>query len=126
MPDDQPQVSKIALRLPPIWKNNIKLWFIQVESNFTLSDITNDATKYSCIIANVDPETLSAVSDILLDPPTTDKYNTLKERLIQEFSDSEARQVQKLLSELQLGDDKPSHLLRKMRELAGTVPNNDF
>jgi len=31
-----------------------------------------------------------------------------------------------LLSELQLGDDKPSQLLRKMRELDGKSLSNDF
>ncbi|GFQ93670.1 uncharacterized protein TNCT_139151 [Trichonephila clavata] len=75
----------------------------------------------------IDPETLSSVSDILFKPPATDKYNELKVRLIAEFSDSANKQIRKLLSELQLGDDKPSHLLRKMRVLAsGTSLNDDF
>ena len=119
-------VSRIAVKLPPLWKNNIKLWFVQAESNFELSGITADQTKYNNIIAAIDPETLSAVSDILLNPPASDKYDTLKNRLIAEFSDSENRQIRKLLSELHLGDDKPSHFLRKMRELAGTSLNDDF
>lgn len=119
-------VARVALKLPPFWKNNIKLWFIQAESNFELSGITNENTKYNNIVAAVDPETLTNVSDILLNPPANDRYNILKERLIQEFSDSKNRQIRKLLSELQLGDDKPSHLLRKMRELAGQSLNDDF
>ncbi|GFQ77748.1 transposon Ty3-I Gag-Pol polyprotein, partial [Trichonephila clavata] len=74
-----------------------------------------------------DQETLSSVSDILFKPPATNKYNELKERLIAEFSDSANKQIRKLLSELQLGDDKPSHLLRKMRVLAsGASLNDDF
>lgn len=120
------QIARIAVKLPPLWKNNIKLWFVQAESNFELSAITNDLTKYNNVIAAIDPETLSAVSDILFNPPASNKYNTLKERLISEFSDSENKQIRKLLSELQLGDDKPSHLLRKMRTLAGTSLNDDF
>lgn len=120
------QIARIAVKLPPIWRNNIKLWFVQAESNFDLSGITNDQTKYNNIIAAIDPETLSAVSDILFNPPTANKYNTLKERLIAEFTDSESKQIRKLLSELQLGDDKPSHLLRKMQTLAGTSLNEDF
>lgn len=121
-----PQIAKLGVKLPPLWKNNIKMWFIQAECNFQLSGITADLTKYNNIVAAIDSETLSAVSDILLNPPNEDKYSTLKQRLIQEFSDSENLQIRKLLSELQLGDDKPSHLLRKMRELAGTALSDDF
>ena len=79
-------------------------------SNFQLSEITNDITKYYNIVTAIDPETLTAVSNILLNPPEQNKYNTLKSRTIQEFSDSEYQQIFKLLSELELGDDKPSHL----------------
>ncbi|GFQ66625.1 gag-pol polyprotein [Trichonephila clavata] len=48
------------------------------------------------------PETLSSVSDILFDPPSTNKYNAFEERLIAEFSDSENKQIRKILSEFQL------------------------
>lgn len=120
------QVSHIAVKIPPLWKANIKLWFIQVESNFSLAKITNDVTKYNHLISSIDPETLSSVSDILFSPPATDKYETLKSRLIAEFSASENEQIRRLISELHLGDDKPSHLLRKMRELGGSSVNDDF
>lgn len=120
------QIAHVAVKIPPLWKNNIKLWFVQVESNFDLAKITNDVTKYNHLISSVDPQTLSAVSDILFAPPATDKYETLKKRLIAEFSDSENEQLRRLISELHLGDDKPSHLLRKMRELGGKSVNDDF
>ncbi|GFT21973.1 retrovirus-related Pol polyprotein from transposon 297-like Protein [Nephila pilipes] len=79
----QQHVSRVAAKLPPLWKQNVKLWFLQAEANFELSGITNDVN-------------------------------------------SENLQIRKVLSELQLGDDKPSHLLRKMKELAGTAINDDF
>lgn len=120
------QVSHVAVKIPPLWKTNIKLWFVQVESNFALAKITSDLTKYNHLIASIDPETLSSVSDILLSPPATDKYEALKGRLIAEFSASETEQIRRLISGLHLGDDKPSHLLRKMRELGGTGVNDDF
>lgn len=120
------QIAKVSLKLPVLWKQNIKLWFLQVESNFQISGITNDSTKYNTLVASIDSETMSAVSDILFNPPATDKYIELKTRMIAEFSDSENRQMRKLLSELQLGDFKPSQLLRQMRELAGTQLNDDF
>lgn len=120
------QVSHLSVKIPPLWKSNIKLWFVQVESNFALAKITNDLTKYNHLIASIDPETLSTVSDILFTPPATDKYETLKTRLIAEFSASETEQIRRLISGLHLGDEKPTHLLRKMRELGGKGITDDF
>ncbi|GFY46060.1 uncharacterized protein TNIN_18071 [Trichonephila inaurata madagascariensis] len=121
------QIAHIAVKLPPIWINIIKLWLLQMESKFALSAITNDQTKYNNIISTIDRETLFSVLDILFEPPTTNKYNALKEKLITGFSDLENKQIRKHLSELQLGDDKPSHLLRKMPVFAsGTSLNDDF
>ncbi|GFV22557.1 uncharacterized protein TNCV_2077491 [Trichonephila clavipes] len=89
----------------------------QCDHAFTFSGISSDDTKYSALVANLDAETLSYVSDIVLSPPKSDKYQTLSQRLITQFSDSETQTIKKLLTDLQLGDEKPSHLLRKMKEL---------
>jgi len=104
------QVARVGVKIPPIWKNNIKLWFIQVESNFSLAGITQDSTKYNTLVAALDAECLTSVSDILFTPPENDKYEALKTRLTNDFSDSETKRAQKLLSALQLGDQKPSML----------------
>ncbi|KAF8793547.1 hypothetical protein HNY73_005012 [Argiope bruennichi] len=121
------QVTHLSVKIPPLWRNNIKLWFIQVERNFAIAKISNDLTKYNHLIATIDPETLSAVADILLAYPDTNKYDALKARLIAEFSASENEQIRRLLPELHLGADKPSQLLRKMRELGGgTCIKDDF
>ncbi|GFY61406.1 retrovirus-related Pol polyprotein from transposon opus [Trichonephila inaurata madagascariensis] len=73
----------------------------------------------------LDPETLSHVTDIILFPPAENEYVTLSDRLIREFADSEHQKIKILLTELQLGDEKPSHLLRKMKELSGYLVNKD-
>lgn len=122
----EPEISHIGVKIPPLWKNNINLWFIQVESSFTLSKITSDTTKYHTIISSIDAEALTTVSDIVLNPPADNKYLALKQRLIAEYSDSETKQIKKLLSELQLGDLRPSHLLRQMKQLAATKISDDF
>ncbi|GFX14912.1 retrovirus-related Pol polyprotein from transposon 17.6 [Trichonephila clavipes] len=91
-----------------------------------LSGISSDDTKYSALVANLDAETLSYVSNIVLSPPNSDKYHTLSQRLITQFSDSETQKIKKLLTDLQLGDEKPSHLLRKMKELSNGQLQDDF
>lgn len=130
MPDDvsQPelQVHKVGLKLPPFWDKHPILWFANIEAQFVVSGITQDATKYYCVISALNSDILSYVSDIVLAPPQTDKYETLKARLVSDFSDSQQRQIKAVLSELVLGDDKPSHLLRKMKQLAGKTLGEDF
>ncbi|GFS48150.1 uncharacterized protein TNCV_2295731 [Trichonephila clavipes] len=105
---------------------NVRLWIAQCDHAFTFSGISSDDTKYSALVANLDAETLSYVSDIVLSPPNSDKYHTLSQRLITQFSDSETQKIKKLLTDLQLGDEKPSHLLRKMKELSNGQLQDDF
>ncbi|GFY32870.1 transposon Tf2-6 polyprotein [Trichonephila clavipes] len=126
MTSETVEVARIALRLPPFWKSNVRLWIAQCNHAFTFSGISSDDTKYSALVANLDAETLSYVSDIVLSPPNNDKYHTLSQRLITQFSDSETQKIKKLLTDLQLGDEKPSHLLRKMKELSNGQLQDDF
>ncbi|GFU71191.1 uncharacterized protein TNCV_2699061, partial [Trichonephila clavipes] len=120
------EVARIALWLPPFWKSNVRLWIAQCDHAFTFSGISSDDTKYSALVANLDAETLSYVSDIVLSLPNSDKYHTLSQRLITQFSDSDTQKIKKLLTDLQLGDEKPSHLLRKMKELSNGQLQDDF
>ncbi|GFW47275.1 transposon Tf2-9 polyprotein [Trichonephila clavipes] len=126
MTSETVEVARIALRLPPFWKSNVCLWIAQCDHAFTFSGISSDDTKYSALVANLDAKTLSYVSDIVLSPPNSDKYHTLSQRLITQFSDSETQKIKKLLTDLQLGDEKPSHLLRKMKELSNGQLQDDF
>lgn len=120
------EVNRIALRVPPFWKQNIQLWFSQVEAAFQLSGITNDDTKYASLVSSIDSESLNYVSDLIYTPPQQDKYDTLKRRLLSEFAESDGKRLKKLLNELQLGDSKPSTLLRQMRDLAAGQLNDEF
>lgn len=99
---------------------------MQVEAVFVLSGITADETKYASLVASIDADMLTHVRDIIFQPPSDRKYETLKECLIHEFAESENRRVKKLLSELQLGDNKSSFLLRQMRELTGGKLTDEF
>lgn len=124
--DEDPQISRVSVKIPPLWRGNIAIWFVQVEANFEVAQVTSDVTKYNTVLASIDTETLSAVSDLILNPPADNKYVALKERLINEFSDSESQKIRKLLSELTLGDKRPSALLREMKELAKSSVTDEF
>ena len=64
-------------------------------------------------------------TDILANPPAEHKYETIKNKIIAEFTDSQERQIRKLINELELGDKKPSQLLRQMKTLAARQITDD-
>ncbi|GBM80633.1 hypothetical protein AVEN_140558-1 [Araneus ventricosus] len=111
------EVSRMAVKVPPFWRENPAIWFSQLESQFITSGIVQNSTKYHTVVASVETEILSQVSDIITSPPNNDMYKTLKERLINIFSDSEECRLKKLLQDVELGDKRPSMLSRQ--DLAG-------
>lgn len=98
---------------------DIGIWFAQIEAQFALAGITNDTTKYYHVISAVDTDILTQVSDIIQTPPDVNKYAAVKSRLVSIFTDSEEKKLRKLLSEVELGDRKPSCLLNEMQRLGG-------
>lgn len=114
-----PHVAHVSVKLPPFWKTSPALWFLRLESQFALANITSDLTKFNNVISCLDSDVLNSVSDILMKPPTTGKYDALKQRLISIHSESETSKIRTLLQGLELGDQRPSQLLTRMRALAG-------
>lgn len=117
---------RVALKLPPFWNAQPELWFDQVEAHFHINNIKSDVTKYYTVIASIESSILSQVSDIIRKPPTENKYKALKDRIMEQFADSETKKTKILLSEIELGDRKPSQLLLEMRELAGNRIGDEF
>lgn len=113
-----PQVINYNFRLPTFWKTKPDLWFAQIESTFRKKNVNQDRAKYDAVVEALDEAAISEVSDIITQPPRENLYNNLKENLIKRHTDSADRQLHKLLSEIELGDKKPSQLLRHMKDLA--------
>lgn len=109
-------IRAVQIKLPPFWKANPQLWFMQIECQFLTNSIRADASKYNHLVGKLDTDILDKVSDIVLSPLATGKYTTLKNRLIKEFSDSERKKLRCLFSEDSCTSSKPSDLLRKMKD----------
>ncbi|CAB0013452.1 unnamed protein product [Nesidiocoris tenuis] len=116
--DEEHEVGRKYVKLPPFWRNRPDLWFAQVEANFDLAGITKDIIRYNNVIGQLDQDVMEHVSDIISKPPAFDLYPNLKARIIDIFAESEERKLRKLLVEAELGDQRPSQLLRKMKDLA--------
>lgn len=68
----------------------------------------------------MDPTIISFVTDLITDPPEQNKYEAIKRRIINAFGEFKEAKLRKLLRGQELGEDKPSHLLQRLRNLAGS------
>ncbi|CAH4000806.1 unnamed protein product [Pieris brassicae] len=123
---DAPVINSVSVKVPPFWPDEPVLWFAQIESQFTLANITADTTKYNYVVSNLDYKYVSEIKDIIKNPPTTDKYISLKTELISRLSSSQEQRVRQLLTHEDIGDRKPSQFLRHLQNLAGPEIPDDF
>ena len=106
----------VQSRLLPFWREIPRAWFIQFEAVVDPLK-TSDDQKFRYVLQQLQNIDLQHITDILYNPPATDKYNAVKNRLLTVYDKSDVKNFQKLITGLELGDQKPTQLLRKMREL---------
>lgn len=123
-PSQPPQPSQVSVvgqcRLPPFWRASPDLWFLQVESQFQVHRITSDSAQYHLVVSTLDHDTIGEVSDVIRSPPENERYKYIKTTILARLTDSPDAQLHKLLTSVELGDRRPSQLLRHMRSLAGS------
>ncbi|KAJ0179006.1 hypothetical protein K1T71_000787 [Dendrolimus kikuchii] len=107
----------VSSRIPDFWTDQPRLWFAQFDA-IVANQKLSEGNKYNLVVTKLNKESIQQVTDLLLQPPQEKPYASLKERLLTVYEESEIRKVQKLLSEIDLGNQKPSQLLRKMKDLA--------
>lgn len=116
--EDQPEVTKVTIKIPPFWADKPELWFYQIEAQFSLVGIVREDTKFNYLVSQLEAKYMENIWDIIKGSDNN-KYSLAKERLLQLFRESDNQQIRRLLTGLELGDLKPSQLLRKMQALAG-------
>ncbi|KAK5640931.1 hypothetical protein RI129_009478 [Pyrocoelia pectoralis] len=113
--------QRITFALPPFWPEQPAAWFAQIEGQFVLNGVTEDAKKYYLVTGSLDFRYVSEVLDIIVSPPAENKYEKIKKELIERLSTSQEKKTRQLLEFEELGDRKPSQFLRHLRGLAGNA-----
>lgn len=124
--NDEAQISKVQIKVPPFWHESPEIWFAQVEAQFKLTGTTTDISKFNTVVGAVESKILTQVANAVLTPPANGKYENIKAQILDRYADTEHKKMSKLLSDMTLGDKKPSHLLNEMRRLGGANVTEEF
>lgn len=112
-----PSTNAVSVQLPSFWSEDPELWFLRVEAQFSLRNVTNDDTKFHYVVSALDNTASVEIKNVLLHPPAKDKYDALKSALLAAFAKTQAQKDAELLTISGLGDRRPSALLRHILSL---------
>jgi len=77
------ETNAASLKLPAFWYDDPEIWFARIDAQFSTHGITQDSTKFDYVISILDNATASEVKDIVINPPTDDKYVAIKKALLE-------------------------------------------
>ena len=115
-PPTHSSAAAVSLKLPPFWPSDPLVWFAHVDAQFNTRNISSEKTMFNYVVASLAPEYAQEVRDLILKSPNTQPYSALKSALVER---TEQRRLQQLFNAEELGDRKPTQLLRRMQQLLG-------
>jgi len=122
----QKTIHAYKVEFPPFASENVKVWLAQVELRLEMGGVKSERNKFNHLASSLIPDVAAKIQDILFDPPEVDPFEKLKKRLIKEYAPSDSEEIDRLLQGCQLGDQKPTSLLREMQALAKSRISEDI
>ncbi len=106
----------VAVKLPPFWEPNPRVWFIQCEAAFRHAAVTREITKFDHILTALPTSVVNSIIDLVdeVDEHPDDCYTLLKERLMGKYSLSKWSRCAAIVDHDPLGDRRPSSLMDDM------------
>lgn len=118
------QAISTSSKIADFWKDKPRLWFAHFEAVTTPQKL-GDESKFHLVLTKLAKEEIEQASDIVISLSDSGKYQKLKDRLISTYEESPHRKFQRLFTDTDLGDRKPSQLLRKIKELGEGQINDE-
>ncbi|XP_011859131.1 PREDICTED: uncharacterized protein LOC105556647 [Vollenhovia emeryi] len=104
-------------KLQPFYKADPALWFFRCDAAFRNAKITRSESKVDYVIEMCGNDVVTSIADILRLEVCPDRYERIKDRLIQSFGSSSETKLRQLLRNQVLTDGKPSQILARLQSL---------
>ena len=127
-PDRPPlsmEMNTVALKLPALWPDNPRKWFLYCEGKFRIHKITAQQTMFDHCIHAMTADQSDVVMDLTVRGPSHDCYDDLKRVYIERRTPTTAERMQRLRQLGPLTDQRPSDLLRQMERILGRSIEGD-
>ena len=109
-----PDANAVSVKIPPFWTSRPEVWFAKVEAQFSNKHIVSQDTRYYYVISALDKVVAEEIAAFICAPLLYDKYDAVKALLIEVYGLSQVDKDKHLLAISELGDRKPTALLRCM------------
>lgn len=83
------QNAAVCVKKIAFWTANPKAWFRVIETQFSVSRITEEVTKFNHVISMLDPETVNKCMDIIETVSSDEPFTDFRDRVIARMSESE-------------------------------------
>lgn len=101
----------------PAFGSDMKTWLLHCHVFLAQIDGVTDSMKFGALLGALPTHVISAVQEVLLNPPADNKYEALKDALTARFVRHNEEANFEEITSMALGDRRPSELLMEMQRL---------
>lgn len=80
----------LASRVSEFWPDQPRVWFVRTEAILGPQKLSDEA-RFDLVVQKLGKDVVNHVTDILINPPPTKKFDTLKQRLLAIYEESHNR-----------------------------------